>query len=44
MATEREVERLRYDARMAYLDGKTKRAKDLNKKADQLAKTLREAS
>lgn len=34
--TERKVEQLRYDARLAYLDGRTKRAKELNKQADDL--------
>lgn len=36
--TERKVEQLRYDARLAYLDGRTKRAKELNKRADDLAR------
>jgi hypothetical protein len=33
---EREADRLRYEARLAYLDGRTKRAKELNKQADLL--------
>lgn len=36
------VRQLRYEARLAYLDGRTKRAKELNKKADELAKKERE--
>ena len=31
---EAKAERLRYDARLAFLDGRTKRARDLNKQAD----------
>lgn len=38
---EREVEKLRSDARYAYLDGRTKRAKELNKKADDLARSVK---
>lgn len=34
----REVERLRYDARLAYLDGRNKRARELNKRADRLSR------
>ena len=30
------VERLRYEARMAYLDGRNARAKELNRQADAL--------
>lgn len=30
------IRRLRYEARLAYLDGRTKRAKELNKQADKL--------
>ena len=41
---ERESERLRYEARLAYLDGRTKRAKELNKKADMLDASLRKAA
>jgi hypothetical protein len=39
--TEQDVERLRFDARLAYLDGRVKRAKDLNKQADKMAADLR---
>lgn len=39
-ATEREVSRLRYEARLAFLDGRTKRAKELNKQADKLDRQL----
>lgn len=39
--TEREIKYLRHDADMAYLDGRTARAKVLNKKADDLARRLR---
>lgn len=42
--TEREVEKLRSDARYAYLNGRTKKAKELNKKADKLAAELRKSS
>lgn len=38
--TQRDVERLRFDARMAYLDGRTKRAKYLNRAADKLSRKL----
>jgi len=43
MMTERDVEKLRNDAYRAYLDGKTKKAKELNKKADKLSAELRKA-
>jgi hypothetical protein len=33
---EREINRLRSEARIAYLDGRMKRAKELNRKADLL--------
>ena len=33
---EREISRLRSEARFAYLDGRVKRAKELNRKADLL--------
>lgn len=36
----RAVEEYRFDARMAYLDGRTARAKVLYKKADNLARRL----
>lgn len=39
--TEREVERLRNEARYAYLDGKTARSRQLNHQADLLARKLR---
>lgn len=42
MSIEREVEKLRSDAYYAYLDGRTKRAKELNKKADELARKAKE--
>lgn len=39
---EHDIGNLRYSARCAYLDGSTKRAKALNKKADALAKIIRD--
>ncbi|MGG7534663.1 hypothetical protein [Rhizobium sp. 12,4] len=35
---ERQIAQLRFEARLAYLDGRTKRAKELNKRADELAR------
>jgi hypothetical protein len=37
------AEKLRYEAGWAYLDGRTKRAKQLNGKADQLDREARES-
>jgi hypothetical protein len=34
--TEQEVRHLRFEARLAYLDGRVKRAKELNRRADKL--------
>lgn len=39
--TQREVEDLRHEAYYAYLDGRVARARVLNKKADNLARSLR---
>ncbi len=44
MATQRDVDRLRYDAWLAYLDNRNARAKDLNKRADKLAADLRKVA
>ena len=44
MATERETSQLRFDAYHAYFDGRVKRAKELNRKADALARELRKAA
>ena len=41
---ELQIAQLRYEARLAYLDGRTKRAKELNKKADDLARKDRESA
>lgn len=38
---EREADRLRYEAYLAYLDGRNKRSLDLNKKADALSAQAR---
>jgi len=38
---EREIDRLRSDARYAYLDGRNRRAQDLTRRADRLAAELR---
>jgi hypothetical protein len=37
-------ESLRFDARVAFLDGRTKRAKELNRKADQLERAARKGA
>lgn len=37
-AQTQEVVRLRYEAHLAYLDGRVKRAKELNRQADRLAR------
>lgn len=42
--SQREVERLRSEAGWAYLDGRTKRAKELNKQADKMSALLRNAA
>jgi len=39
--TGREISRLRYEARLAWLDGRNKRAKDLNVQADKLENEAR---
>ena len=39
--TQVEVDRLRYEARLAYLDGRNKRYADLTKQADKMAAELR---
>lgn len=44
MSVEHQVSKLRSDAYYAYLDGRTKRAKELNRKADELARKDREAA
>jgi hypothetical protein len=36
----REVERLRYEARLAFLDGRTKRSKELNNRADAMLRNI----
>lgn len=41
--TQREVSDLRFDANQAYLDGRTARARALNRKADDLDRKLRES-
>ena len=38
---EREVNRLRYEANLAYLDGRTKRYRELHKRADALEMKVR---
>jgi hypothetical protein len=35
---EQQVTQLRFEARLAYLAGRTKRAKELNKKADEIVR------
>jgi hypothetical protein len=42
--TKREIDRLRYEARLAYLDGRAAYARYLNRRADRLARELREAA
>lgn len=44
MSVEDQVRKLRSDAYYAYLDDKNKRAKELNKKADELERKLRESN
>ncbi len=41
VSVQREVDKLRSDAYYAYLDGRTKRAKELNKKADKLSRSVK---
>ena len=42
--TERLIEKLRSDAYYAYLDGRTARSRELNKRADKLAAQVRKAA
>lgn len=37
---EREISQLQFDARCAYLDGRVKRAKELNRRADALLRQV----